>query len=131
MNIRNIILMCVIIGFGVGCERSNVPSSNNNNNNNNGLPNPNPIVNSGKVVSNVLQAKVGDYIFDIAGRKYKKRTDAVISDAWGNADIWERVEPLVTDKWYTPTLGSTIFTNDPPSFNSLFRMEGESEPFFN
>lgn len=85
---------------------------------------------SNVVVSNVLQAKIGDFIYDGEGRKYQKRTDVVKLDGASLADVWERVDPLVTNKWYTPTLGSTIFTNDPPSFNTLFRMEGETEPYF-
>lgn len=90
---------------------------------------PAPVVTE-LVVSNILQAKVGDFIYDAEGRKYQKRTDAVKSTDISVAEVWERVEPLVTNRWYTPSLGSVIFTNEPPSFNSLFRMEGENEPYF-
>lgn len=113
-KILAIIIACV---FLIGCEKSKP------------IKNPDKPT-SGIVVSNVLQAKVGDYIYDVAGCKYKKRTDAVKTEAWEKTAVWERVEPLVTNRWYVPTLSSTMFTNDPPSFTTLFRMEGEDEPFF-
>lgn len=115
-KILAILVSCV---FLFGCKKSEP------------IENPEkPPVTSGVVVSNVLKAKVGDFIYDSAGRKYKKRTDVVKGDDWDRADVWERVDPLVTNRWYTPSLGSTMFTNDPPSFNTLFRMEDENEPFF-
>ena len=83
-------------------------------------------------VSNVLQAKVGDYIYDGLGKKYKKITnEELLLSGISKSEIWERVEPLENTKWYMPSLTSKIYTNEPPTFNSLYRMEGEEIPYFN
>lgn len=86
----------------------------------------------GIVVQNVLQARIGDFIFDAENKKYQKRTDEKLENGIGRIDVWERVNPLEKTKWYTPSLSSRIFTNEPPSFNSLFRLELEEkdDPLF-
>jgi hypothetical protein len=90
-----------------------------------------PSITTGAVVKNVLQARVGDYIYDGLGKRYKKLTYEVeLPTGISKVEVWEREIPFDTKHWYTPTLTSRIFTNDPPSFNSLFRMEGEDTPFF-
>lgn len=100
--------------------------------NNNGTV---PIVEQAKqetVVSNVLVAKVGDFVFDEEGRKYVKITNAGEKNEQGiyRAEVWERIEPLDKKRWYTPALGSFVWTNQPIRFNSLFRIEGEDYPAF-
>ena len=99
-----------------------------NTNNNVGIEQPK----HGLLVSNVLTARVGDFVFDEAGRKYVKITDTGITNEEGiyKADVWERVDPLDKKRWYTPTLTSFVWTNQPVRFNSLFRMEGEDYPVF-
>jgi hypothetical protein len=99
-----------------------------NTNNNVGIEQPK----HGLLVSNVLTARVGDFVFDEAGRKYVKITDTGITNEEGiyKADVWERVDPLDKNRWYTPTLTSFVWTNQPVRFNSLFRMEGEDYPVF-
>jgi len=84
------------------------------------------------VASNVLTAKVGDFIFDEDGRKYIKITNAGEKNSQGiyREEIWERVEPLDKKHWYAPSLSSVVWTNQPVRFNSLFRMEGEDYPVF-
>lgn len=105
--------LCIVIG----CKKSNTNIQKNSQH--------------GIVVSNVLQAKVGDYVIDGFGKKYRKVTDErTLGSGISNVEVWERYEPLDTNHWYTPTITSKIYTNDPPGFNSLFRMEGENTPFF-
>lgn len=86
----------------------------------------------GNKASNVVNAKIGDYILDEQGRKYKKITDEAFNvvTGIGTADIWERIDPLDTTRWYTPTLTSKTFHDSPTSFNSLYRLPGENVPTF-
>lgn len=86
----------------------------------------------GLLVSNIFSAKVGDFIFDEEGRKYVKITNAdeINKNGIYTAEIWERVDPLDKKRWYTPTLNSFVWTNQPVRFNSIFRMEGEDYPVF-
>lgn len=102
------------------------------NTNNNGSV---PIVEQpkqGSVVSNILNARVGDFVFDEEGRKYVKITDSDKTNDQGiyRTEVWERIEPLDKKRWYTPALNSFVWTNQPVRFNSLFRMEGEDYPVF-
>lgn len=61
-------------------------------------------------------------VTDVSGKKYR-----FVSPAMANAngtvtvELWERIEPLDTNRWYTPTLGSKMDTNSPPMFHSLMR----------
>ncbi len=84
------------------------------------------------VVSDVLKAKIGDFVFDEQGRKYKKITNEALDVSTGisKIDIWERIEPLDKPRWYTPTLVSKTFLDKPISFNSLYRLPGEDVPVF-
>ncbi len=108
-----IISLCIV----VGCKKSNTDTYEK-------TPH-------GVVVSNVLQAKIGDSVYDGFGKKYRKVTEErVLGSGISNVEVWERYEPLDTNHWYTPTLTSKIYTNDAPGFNSLFRIDGESSPFF-
>lgn len=88
--------------------------------------------NEGVLVQNILVAKVGDYILDEQGRKYKKVTNSnkTSTDGVFTTEVWERVEPLDKKHWYSPALGSFVWTNQSVIFNSLFRMEGEDFPAF-
>lgn len=86
----------------------------------------------GTVVSNVLAAKIGDFVFDEEGRKYVKITNVGEKNAEGiyKSEVWERIDPIDKKRWYTPALNSLVWTNQPVRFNSLFRMEGEEYPVF-
>lgn len=86
----------------------------------------------GVVVTSVLVAQVGDFIFDESGRKYVKITNAGNTNAEGVSisEVWERIDPLDKKRWYVPSLGSFVWTNQPIVFNSLFRIEGEDYPAF-
>lgn len=59
---------------------------------------------------------------DSMGNQYR-----MVSPETKNADgsvtteLWEKIKPLDTNRWYTPTLGSRFDTNHPPLFNSLMR----------
>jgi hypothetical protein len=87
--------------------------------------------NEGVLVQSILVAKVGDYILDEQGRKYKKITNSnKINEDVFTTEVWERVDPLDKKRWYAPSLGSFVWTNQPVIFNSLFRMEGEDYPTF-
>lgn len=88
-----------------------------------------PIRGSGNLASNVVNAKVGDWIVDLTGKKYIKITDEVIKpDGVSVADVWERIGNKKS--WYTPTLRSKIDKSDIPMFNSLSRNPGEEYPTF-
>ncbi len=82
--------------------------------------------------SSVVHAKIGDYVFDDQGRKYKKVTNESFdaTTGIGKTDIWERVEPMDVTRWYTPSLGSKTFLDRPATFNSLYRLPGEDTPTF-
>lgn len=43
------------------------------------------------------------------------------ADGSVTTELWEKIKPLDTNRWYTPTLGSRFDTNHPPLFNSLMR----------
>mgnify|MGYP007121596309 FL=1 len=59
---------------------------------------------------------------DSMGNQYR-----MVSPETKNADgsvtteLWEKIKPLDTNRWYTPTLGSRFDTNHPPLFNSLMK----------
>jgi len=36
-------------------------------------------------------------------------------------ELWEKIAPHDTQRWYTPTLASRLNTNQPPTFNPLLR----------
>lgn len=75
--------------------------------------------------SNIIDAKVGDVVVDSNNHKYRKLTNESLTNGIGNIDIWEKIEPRVTNKWYTPSLSSRLSTNS-VEFNSLYR--GEEKP---
>ena len=77
-----------------------------------------------KVVT-IQNSVVGDVISDGNGYKYRKLTEEKLTNGIGRIDIWERIDPLVTNKWYTPSLSSRIHSNS-VEFNSLYR--GEEKP---
>lgn len=121
MVMKYIILLVTLTSF-VGCNNKNLKED---------IRLPNYEMNSGILVSNVLQANIGDYIYDGLGKRYKKVTNEEAGiNGLSKIDVWERDIPQDKSHWYTPSLGSKIFTNNPPSFNSLFRLEGEVVPFF-
>lgn len=117
-------LMIAIIGLTVGMFFT---ACNNHTANNDTVQ-----LKTGTVVSNVMLANIGDYVLDDQGRKYKKITNSGETNVSGisKTEVWERVDPFDKTRWYTPTLGSYVWTNQPISFNSLFRMEGEDYPAF-
>lgn len=54
---------------------------------------------------------------DSSGNVYR-----LVSAAKGDqVEIWEKIKPLDTNSWYTPTLASLIYTNLPKEFNPLMR----------
>lgn len=77
-----------------------------------------------KDVTSLRAAQVGDTVLDSEGRRYRKLTNENLTNGVGRVDIWERIDPLVTNRWYTPALSSRIFTNT-IEFNSLYRGEDE------
>lgn len=118
------IFICLLIGLlfsGCKKESETVPSQN--------LPVVNQSIPDGKLVSNVVDAKIGDFVIDLTGKKYKKITNEKInSDGIKTSDVWERVGDKRS--WYTPTLSSKMDKNSSPMFNSLFRNSGEQYPTF-
>lgn len=126
MNLKKIITLLVLLPLSVlpSCGKKETPKTD--------VATTSVKIVDGKVVSDIKLAKVGDFIFDGEGRKYKKITDEkTVSDNITQTDIWERVEPLDKKHWYTPTLGSELFAGSPPLFSSLFRLDDEEYPIFN
>lgn len=68
--------------------------------------------------------KVEVIVTDVLGYKYRLLSESVVlGDGRSQAELWERIEPKVTDRWYTPALG-TVRTNDGSMmFNSLLKTE--------
>ena len=61
-------------------------------------------------------------VTDSNGYKYRLvEREKKLSNNTVQTELWERIEPLDTNRWYTPTLSSKINTNSPPLFNSLMR----------
>lgn len=75
------------------------------------------------IAVNVVDAKIGQTIKDSFNYEYKKLTNEYIVNGKGTMDIWERINPPEKRYWYTPTLTSKVYTNQVPSFNSIFRFE--------
>lgn len=70
----------------------------------------------------VLAVEVGTVKTDYDGKKYKLVQAAKdLGNGIYQSDLWERIDPLETNHWYTPTLGSVMDTNSPLIFNSLMR----------
>lgn len=103
----------------VGCQKEPTSSS----------PQTTSITKNEVIALNVVDAKVGDFIVDLTGKKYRKVTDEIVkSNGFTVADVWERVGDKRS--WYTPTLGSKMDKNSTPLFNSLSRNPGEEYPTF-
>lgn len=68
--------------------------------------------------------KVEVIVTDVLGYKYRLLSESVeLADGRASAELWERIDPLVTNRWYTPALG-TLRTNDGSMmFNSLLKTE--------
>lgn len=65
---------------------------------------------------------VGIIVVDVHGYKYRlvsleKKLDGPLSQS----ELWERIDPLETNHWYTPTLSSKRDINSMLMFNSLAR----------
>jgi hypothetical protein len=93
---RNLWIL-LIAGTLVGCSRPSVP------------PQQSPITTEIIVV-------------DALGQKYRLVSEERrINDHLTQSELWEKIEPLDTNRWYAPTLGSKLDSNKPPIFNSLSR----------
>lgn len=114
------IFICLLIGFFIcGCKKDTVKT----------VPTTPQSVTGEKIALNVVDAKVGEFIVDITGKKYKKITDEIVKpNGITIADIWERVGD--NRSWYTPTLDSKMDKTKSPMFNSLSRNPGEKVPTF-
>lgn len=61
-------------------------------------------------------------VVDTIGYKYRLiQPEKVLSNNILQVELWERIDPLDTNRWYTPTLASKLYTNNPPLFNSISR----------
>ena len=61
-------------------------------------------------------------VTDINGKKYRFVSPAMVnSNGVKMVELWERIDPLDTNRWYTPDLASEIYTNNPKSFIPLMR----------
>lgn len=61
-------------------------------------------------------------VTDARGQKYRfVSPEMANANGTTTAELWEKIEPLDTNHWYTPTLASKFDTNNPPLFNSLMR----------
>lgn len=61
-------------------------------------------------------------VTDTLGQKYRLvEREKSLGNNLTQAELWEKIEPLDTNRWYTPSLGSKMDTNNPPIFNSLSR----------
>lgn len=61
-------------------------------------------------------------VTDVRGQKYRFVSPEIANaDGTKTVELWEKIEPRDTNRWYTPTLGSKMDTNNPPIFNSLMR----------
>jgi hypothetical protein len=59
---------------------------------------------------------------DIHGYKYRLvSVEKQLGPGMTQSELWERIEPLDTNHWYTPTLSSKVNSNSAPMFNSLMR----------
>ena len=117
------ILICLIVSLTV-CSCDKTPNTTDQK--------PTSLVSipsEGQVASNVVDAKIGDFIVDLTGKKYRKVTDEIVKpNGVTVVDVWERVGDK--QSWYTPTLSSKMDKNSTPMFNSLSRNPGEEYPTF-
>lgn len=61
-------------------------------------------------------------VTDIIGHKYIcVSNQVVLSNGMVQVALWKKIEPLDNERWYTPTLASTLNTNNPPTFNPILR----------
>lgn len=65
---------------------------------------------------------VGVVVIDINGYKYRLVSlEKSLGGVLSQSELWERIDPLETNHWYTPTLASKKNTNSSPMFNTLMR----------
>jgi len=53
------------------------------------------------------------------------RAERSLGGPMSEEELWERINPLVTNRWYSRTGYSKQHTNEPPTFNSLMRFPDE------
>ena len=77
--------------------------------------------------SNVSTFVSGLYIVtDVHGYKYKQFSPSYKSNGLTYFSLWERIDPPVTNRWYTPSLSTELMMNRHESdgvylFNSIQR----------
>lgn len=72
------------------------------------------------------ELKIGMMVIGSDGYKYRLvRPEKQLGDGFSDEELWERIDPLVTNRWYSRTLPSRLDTSQPPSFNSLMRFPSE------
>ena len=70
---------------------------------------------------NGMVVKPNAVVVDSNGYKYRFVRPEMVVNGMTQVELWERIDPLVTNRWYTPTLASKFDTNHPPTFNSLMK----------
>jgi len=59
---------------------------------------------------------------DAFGSTYQLVSNEVaISNGEFKVELWEKIDPPDTNRWYVPTLSSKLDTNSVPMFNPLLR----------
>lgn len=59
---------------------------------------------------------------DVVGNKYRLISkEIILDDNLFQSELWEKFDPLDTNHWYSPVLGSEFQTNGPMMFNCLSR----------
>jgi len=61
-------------------------------------------------------------VTNVLGHKFRFISPEIPNaDGTARAELWERIDPLDTNRWYTRSLSSQIRTNDVPIFHSFPR----------
>lgn len=55
------------------------------------------------------------------GQVFELVQPAITNAAYTDIELWERINPSDTNRWYTPSLDWTLHPTNPPSFKSVMR----------
>ena len=66
------------------------------------------------------QVVTEQFVTDVRGYKYRLISpDITNENGTVTVELWERIEPLVTNRWYTRDLSSRLDPEKTPMFNSI------------
>jgi hypothetical protein len=85
-------------------------------------PTTSSVATTSRIVTTIEEAKVGDVIVDVSNNTYRKVTNKKTSNfGVEEFELWERISPQDTNRWFSPTLSSFKNKASAPVFNGFSR----------